>query len=313
MKVKTLQVNVKKPFNFNSLCSAERVLFYPWSYHDEVLTCIERLHPGKILKLDISQENETTITLKVLGKSIDERDEEEIIKRVSWHLGVNEDLTEFYSLGRRDQILNWAIQDLYGARLVCGQPFEDAVCIICAQNTTLKQATKMVENLTKRLGDELKIYGESYQAFPTPEKMADTSLDELKECKLGYRANYVKNLAEKICAEEFAFESIKNLPIEKAREKLLKLKGMGPFTSEVILLYSFRNYKAFFIDVVVRKTIQAFYFLGKFVSDEEIKKFFKRKFGRYQGLALFYILQDSNNIAKRLNTDLRNPLHELVR
>ncbi len=68
------------------------------------------------------------------------------------------------------------------------------------------------------------------------------------------------------------------MPIFEAREKLKKIRGVGPKVAECTLLYGFHRLEAFPIDVWMKRVMEA-YFTGK---SPDI-------FGEYAGIAQQYL------------------------
>lgn len=110
-------------------------------------------------------------------------------------------------------------------------PFETLVITIISQNTSDRNTEKAFEKLSK--------------AFAiTPEVLAKAETSEIEEClKVAglYRnkARIIKQVS-KIIIKKFngKLETILALPLEKARETLLQLPGVGPKTADVLLLFS---------------------------------------------------------------------------
>ena len=69
----------------------------------------------------------------------------------------------------------------------------------------------------------------------------------------------------------------------------MKLKGIGRWTAEYILVRGLGRNVVPADDVAMRKAISEFYFGGKELSGEETREFVQ-KWGKYRGLSAFYLL-----------------------
>jgi endonuclease-3 len=107
-------------------------------------------------------------------------------------------------------------------------PFERLVSTILSQNTSREATIKGFENLRKRF----KV---------VPEVLADAKLEDIKECikpsgLYNTKAPRIKELARVILREYRAdLNSLSRLPPEQARERLLKIPGVGFKTADVFL------------------------------------------------------------------------------
>ena len=162
----------------------------------------------------------------------------------------------------------------------------------------------MLSNLCKKFGD--RIYFDEYYSytFPTPERLAKATAEELAKCGLGYRAKYVSETAKMVYENRYEFESLRRIAYEKAKEKLLNFPGVGLKVADCILLFSFGKLQAFPVDVWIKRVILKYYtnhfpneFIGKISSKKsltssEYKKlnlFGQRYFGDYAGYAQEYL------------------------
>jgi endonuclease-3 len=109
-------------------------------------------------------------------------------------------------------------------------PFKTLIVTIISQNTAGRNTAKAFENLSKRF--EI-----------TSEALANAEISQIEEClKVAglYRskAKAIKQTS-KIILEKFHgnLKPILSLPFEEARKTLLQLKGVGPKTADVVLLF----------------------------------------------------------------------------
>ncbi len=83
-------------------------------------------------------------------------------------------------------------------------------------------------------GRVLERYGE-----PTPEIILAASEDDLRACGLSRpKIRYLNAIAEAVVTGTLNFERILAAPIEDAHQELVAVKGIGPWTAELFLLYA---------------------------------------------------------------------------
>ena len=114
--------------------------------------------------------------------------------------------------------------------------FEDVCKTITNCNMQWGGTVDMNAKLCKYVG--------KHGAFPTPLEMYNAGADFLKEhCRVGYRSNYLWNLAREIVEENLDLETdLGTTPNgsftferKEVQARLLKLKGIGPFAANNIL------------------------------------------------------------------------------
>lgn len=301
------------PFNFS--LSAKRELFAPWSFSRGRLCGGHRLKSGKIVGIVckmLGTVHEPSLLVKIESEAnLTDENRNELVNYLQWSMGLKEDLHSFYQLAQKDPVLARAVNDLYGMRIFGSTVFRDSIVTICSQNTTFDRAISMINCLVSKLGEKLSVQGRTYMVFPSQRTLANAPIEELRRCKVGYRAKYIKSFAtefQRVGNEE----SWKSMETNKLRNMLLKIKGVGPYTADVILLFSFRRYEVMFIDAFVRKVFQHFFFAGKGPSDQDILSR-SNKWGVYRGLALHYILTDTDNLSKIFRVEVRNILLEILK
>ena len=128
----------------------------------------------------------------------------------------------------------------------------------------------MLANLSRKFGEEIRLDGHVFYAFPKPEKLAQAGLRELRACGLGYRTEYVSETARLVGKNALDFEHLRKTTYEKARKKLLDLPGVGPKVADCVLLFSLEKLEAFPVDVWIRRVILRHY--AKHFPKEFIKK-----------------------------------------
>ncbi len=296
-----MELKAKPPFNF-SLTVTYMHLISPSRYSEGRFSRILRLNSGRLITVSIIP-NDSLDDPKLfvcVKPKVSKEDEREIKEKVSFMFSIEDDLTEFYSIAKKDSILKHAVKDLCGLRIqTVPTIFEGLVIGFCLQWVSFTRGLQMIDCLIKRYGERLR----NYYAFPTHEVLAKATIDELKECKLGFRAQRIKWISERI-TEGLELEKMKSLPDEQLKKELMKIKWVGEWIAEALLLWRFKRYSSFPVDVWSKKIFQLFYPQLKNQSLPEIAKFASRSWGNYRGLAYYYLMCDRKNLAKKLNVEL---------
>ncbi len=235
-------------------------------------------------------------------------EELDTIKRTLAHcLGADDDLTEFYEIAREDSILKLVIEDLNGMHSTGPDTiFPDAALAILLQMAPLKRSDEMMNCFIRKYGETAEFDGRSIPVWPLPERIAGYDPQELaRACKLGYRSRHLVNLAKKLEDKTFpTMEELESLDTDEARRRLLELPGIGDYSADIINPHGGFPIDAWSVEVFSKL------FYGKEPEDkrkaiEEIKKEGLRRWGKWSWMAFYYVVQDLENLSRKLNISLR--------
>jgi DNA-3-methyladenine glycosylase II len=103
--------------------------------------------------------------------------------------------------------------------------FATLIHIILEQQVSLASAASAFHKLKEKLGEI------------TPENILKLSDAELKKCYFSrQKTGYTKNLANAILSENLVLETLHNLSDDEVRAELMKIKGIGIWTSDIYLI-----------------------------------------------------------------------------
>jgi DNA-3-methyladenine glycosylase II len=129
---------------------------------------------------------------------------------------MNLDLLPFYETVKGDRVMTKITQQLKGLRNPStATVFEALVDSIVEQQISLKVAWSLERRLIETFGDELPLGEKTYYAFPEPEKLAGTTVEELRGCGLSTRkSEYIRDLAH-LVQKGLDLEKFKDYRIRK--------------------------------------------------------------------------------------------------
>ena len=223
---------------------------------------------------------------------------------VSRYFRLDDDLCRIYSALVKDRYVGKAVKQFHGLRLLRQQPWECLISYICATYSNIPAIEQMVGNISREFGELIEFDGARYFGFPQPRALARASLGDLRVCKLGYRAERVRETARLIDKGDFDLESLRDLPYVDAKRMLLSLPGVGLKVADCVLLFSLDKLEAFPIDVWMKRIMlesYSEYFEPGFVERLERKRSLsqreyqvlyavgRRVFGEFLGYAQEYL------------------------
>ena len=129
----------------------------------------------------------------------------------------------------------------------------------------------------------------------SPETIIKLDLEDIQLCGMTMRkAKYIKNVAEAAINKSVDFDNLNLLSDEEIINELVKLKGVGEWTADMLLIHSFErpdilSYK----DLGIRRGIKRLYSLDD-ISKEEFQVY-KRRFSPYNTVASIYFWELSKD------------------
>ncbi|XME01906.1 DNA-3-methyladenine glycosylase family protein [Lachnospiraceae bacterium C1.1] len=144
-----------------------------------------------------------------------------------------------------------------GIRILRQDPYEMLITFIISQRKNIPAIKSCVEKICDMAGR--KIEGCSAKTFPTAAELKRLSLEELKSCSLGYRAEYIYETARKFDSKEYSVEMLEKLNDDALLESLEELKGVGIKVASCAMLFGFHRTDAFPIDVWMNRVLAEHY------------------------------------------------------
>jgi 3-methyladenine DNA glycosylase/8-oxoguanine DNA glycosylase len=223
-------------------------------------------------------------TARPLNKS-----ETAIVLRDARHiLRLDDDLENFYLTTAGDPEFSWIAEQGAGRMLRSPTVFEDLVKMICTTNCSWSLTLKMVTGLVEKLGRETGDTDEGRRSFPTPQAMASMPIGFfVNEVRAGYRAPYLKELAERVASGELDVEQwlTTDLPTRDLMKQIKSVKGAGDYAAENLLRLLGR-YDGLALDSWTRARFFQVRNNGRKASDKKIARYYSR-FNEWRGLALW--------------------------
>lgn len=156
----------------------------------------------------------------------------------------------------KDKILNqlrdqFQIKEYWGGR---NDHFLDLVEIITGQQLSLKAAKSIFDRFLNL-----------YSGAPTPTTVLDTPDEKLRA--IGFsssKVRYVKNIASAIVGGDLNLEVLDALSDDEIYQQLTKIKGLGPWSVEMFLIFSLKRPDVFSVgDLGLRTAIEKLYGISR--------------------------------------------------
>ena len=151
-----------------------------------------------------------------------------------------------------NEVLKNASEYGKGIRVLNQPPWETLCSFIISQNNNIKRIKGIISRLCETYGEKI----EGGYTFPSAQKLAALTPEDLAPLRAGFRAKYIIDAARKIANGEVKLDALKDLPYGEAQAELLKIKGVGPKVADCALLFSHRHIDAFPKDVWIKRALE---------------------------------------------------------
>ncbi|MGL4362713.1 MAG: DNA-3-methyladenine glycosylase family protein [Cellulosilyticaceae bacterium] len=269
------------------------------------------LDSGQVFRYN--QVSENTFLLIAKQKVIKICQQEESISPVMHNMTSNEfeliwsdyfDLKTDYGqitdvLMKKDEYMKKAIMFGNGIRILKQDPWEMLISFIISQNNSIPNIKTCINNITNKYGVKIEnndFYEYDVYTFPTPEELSIVTDEDLRLCKVGFRAPYIIDACEKIISGDVKLADLYEMDYYNAKQELLKIRGVGPKIADCILLFAFAKSEVFPTDVWIKRVMEGIYFNGEDKKPEYIRDFAHEYFGDLAGYAqqyLFYYAREN--------------------
>lgn len=307
----TVQLEAIPPYSFE--LTLRKPAGWYWSTPEEIFekdTCwsVTRFNGEllglKLLSTGTIQKPQIHCTVYSRTK-VDDSSKQAITRMLKRALKVEEDLTGFYKLSQKDDILRSVVKDLYGMHTI-GWPelFPALILAVSLQMAPMKRSNQMMDLLMANFGDQASFDGKTIRYWPSAQTIAALPVEELKEkAKLGYRAKNLKAIATALTQDFPSMDELYSMEPEEAKNKLLTLQGIGEYSAELVMPKT-----GFPLDVWSAKIFHVIFY-GKIPEKPReaipaLKAAAEKRWGNWRGYAFVYVLNDLPKLSRRLGIDL---------
>jgi N-glycosylase/DNA lyase len=220
-----------------------------------------------------------------IPRALGKKDSASVVRSVRHIFRLDDNLEHFYSAMDSDSGFQWISKQGAGRLLRSPTVFEDLVKMICTTNCSWALTRKMVTGLVQILGRE---GPDERRTFPTPEAMALMPVKfYVNEVRAGYRASYLKELADRVASSALNVEEwlTSPLPTKELIKQIKSVKGAGDYAAENLLKLLGR-YDGLALDSWTRAKFFQVRNKGKKTTDKKIARFYSQ-FNEWRGLALW--------------------------
>jgi len=227
----------------------------------------------------------------------------EVLSDWKWlmdYLQLELDLNSVLQRFPDDEPMRVAMGACRGLRLLRQDPWECLAAFICSSTKQIVQIQQIISLLCERYGEPVNVPPgcAPAQAFPSAAFLAGLRESDLRACKMGFRAPYLLQSAQRVAAGELDLAGLGQMPVDLAREQLMQLPGVGRKIADCVLLFAYGFQSAFPVDVWVIKALRELYFRRRQVKLKRLQRFSAQYFGTHGGYAQQYLFHYMRTVAR---------------
>jgi DNA-3-methyladenine glycosylase II len=288
----TFFIPVPKEFNFD-LCFSFLLRSPKELLHrcgDKFVIKMMRLG-NEVVLFELHQHDKRNLSVEVLSGNFSATIREDLHNFICEWFDLKTDLKPFYAMAGKDPLLKDLVKNFYGYRIV-GQPdlFESMVWAVLGQQINVQFAFTLKQRFVESFGERMIFENETYYLFPKPDTVAVLTDEHLLPLQFSrQKSKYTVGIAEAFSSGELSKEKLKGLPLQEAKERLMKIKGVGNWTANYALMKTFHYTDAFPLeDAGIHNAIKNLKKLKQKPTLDQVKRVFK-KYKGWEAYATLYL------------------------
>lgn len=227
---------------------------------------------------------------KIIVFSNKEDNLKEVIKN---YFDLNYDYNSIYESVLEIDSSNKKIVDFSKGLKMINEPIiETCISFILSSNNRVPQIKKSLDLISLKYGEKVLFNNKEYYLFPNVKSLSKATVEDLRDCKVGFRDKYLYDFINKVNNNEFDFEIINNMKSDEALKYLMTLNGVGEKVASCILLFGFHRFDVFPIDTWVKKYMKDEYNIE---GINNIKKYVYDKYKDLSGIVIQYMFNYKRN------------------
>lgn len=262
-----------------------------WDGHTYRRVLVVRGEPVEVSVVQTGPPKSPELTVSLAGTGSIHTRKADIAPALNKMLGFDIDLAGFYRLAHSDARLS-ALADRFTGfkppRL--GSIFEALINGIACQQISLVVGITLLNRLSAAYGLAV---GE-HHAFPRPEDMAGTSVEDLRSFGFsGRKAQNILAVSRSIVEGALDLEALEQMDNDRAVSALCEIRGVGRWTAEYVALRGLGRLDMYPADDVgSQNKLQRWLGVKKRPNYQEVHQTID-KWSPYRGLIYFHLLLDS--------------------
>ncbi len=171
------------------------------------------------------------------------------------YFDLGRDYDEILNSFKSDKHLAKAVKEYGTIRILNQEPWEALCSFIFSACNNIPRIKGIIERFCLNFGEPT----ETSYSFPSAQKTATLTEDDLSVLRCGYRAPYILSAAKMVSSGEIDLEKLKSATIEECEKELMKIHGVGKKVADCTILFGLGHIDAFPVDRHIRRICENLY------------------------------------------------------
>ncbi|WP_155592336.1 DNA-3-methyladenine glycosylase family protein [Lysinibacillus cavernae] len=205
-----------------------------------------------LTQLSFTEDKKLIIHFLNTTKTVEDRQINKIVQYIRDWFDLDNDLTPFYEMAKKDFILNMPVEKFKGLRVIGIPDLFEALCWgVLGQQINLRFAYALKRQFVEKFGDHIEYEGKIYWRFPSYKLIAQLTPDDFSDIKMTIKkSEYIIGIAKLMDNHELSKNQLLPMSLKDAEKRLTQIKGIGPWTANYVLMRCLRFSSAFPVDDV---------------------------------------------------------------
>lgn len=247
--------------------------------------------PVAVMVTQTGSQEHPNLAVTISGR-LNSRTRSAVTRLLTEMLGLQTDLHPFYKLAASDRRLAPLVERFRGLKPPrFPSPFEAVVNAVACQQLSLTVGIELLNRLARQCGPVFGSGDFAHCAFPQAKDLLRLRPQTFRRLGFSYsKAHSLLELSHAIVAGQFSPERLHALDNQSAIECLMKLRGVGRWTAEYVLLRGLGRIDTFPGDDVGARNHLALWLGREEPLDYQGVKRAVRRWQPYAGLVYFHLL-----------------------
>ncbi|MGG1674759.1 DNA-3-methyladenine glycosylase 2 [Neobacillus sp. NRS-1170] len=245
-----------------------------------------------LVQIHVNECNQMIVQLLNDPGTFKQSERAEVLNFIREWFDLDRDLTPFYEIAKADPLLKWPVQKFYGLRLIGVPDLFEALCWgVLGQQINLAFAYTLKRQFVEKFGDSVEWNSKKYWVFPSYNRIAQLTPADLADIKMTLKkSEYIIGIAKLMASEELSKEKLLRIDsLKEAEKSLIKIRGIGPWTANYVLMRCLHFTNAYPIDDVgLHNAIKHLTGSERKPAKDELLAY-ESKWENWQAYATFYL------------------------
>ena len=246
---------------------------------------------GRDLLFQVEADGKSRLAISALNEDMTPSVEQALVNYVKEWFDMETDLKPFYRMAKADPLLSDLVRKYKGYRIV-GQPdlYESLVWAVLGQQINLGFAYTLKGRFVEKYGRSVFLKSKRHYIFPRPSEISKLNPEELLPLQFSrQKSKYTVEISQAFEEGRITQPHIQSLPFAKAKDTLMKIKGIGNWTANYALMKTFRYPDAFPLeDAGLHNAIRNLKKMKAKPTVDQVRRIFK-KYKGWEAYATLYL------------------------